>query len=105
MIAFLTAVIALLLLLDLHTTSEIIKRGAGSEANPVLEGVLNAGTPWHKRFWILAAIKFVSIAAIVAGAWYARNEELTPYILAILASFYAYIVLVNNLPIYLKAKR
>lgn len=53
-------------IIDLHTTSELIKRNAAQEATAWMARHLNnASVPWARRFWALAAVKLLCAAAVI----------------------------------------
>lgn len=101
----LASIAAALFVGDLHTTSEILKKGTnGKEENGALAFLNDKSKPWHRRFWALAAIKGASIAAVVYTG-FTQTHEYVPYVLCALDLVYGYIVIVNNLPIYSKLKK
>ncbi len=90
-------------LLDLHTTSEILKRGKGREANGLL-GFMNDGrADDDPRFWKLAGLKSVMAGVVLYAGWvaygYVGSGTLwAPVLTALMAGLDAWYlwVLVNN---------
>ncbi len=85
--------------IDLHTTSESIKRGVAREDNEVLADQLNTSEPWAVRFWRLAVWKIGAAlisAAIGAVAWFMPEYgELAAVCQTLLAIYYTRIMVSN----------
>jgi len=94
--------------IDLHTTSEAIKRGVGKEDNEVLAGLLNTDEQHAKKFWRLVVFKIVgaliSIGIGVLG-WFVSSEEavVIAVIHAALAIYYTKIM-INNWKLYRRVR-
>lgn len=88
--------------IDLHTTSEALKRKVAREDNDNLED-LNADGPHSGKFWLLAAYKIGAALLSVgmgATAWYVpQYAELVAVLQTALAVYYTR-VMVSNWRIY-----
>lgn len=89
--------------IDLHTTSEVLKRKLGIEGNPYLAGQLNTDEQHSEKFWRLAAYKLAASAlciAIGAVGWFVAGQAAYAATgLTLLAVWYTYVAL-NNLKLY-----
>lgn len=93
---------------DLHTTSDVLKRKTGIEANPVLGWFLNSAALTQAKFWFLAAVKLVAAAACamigITGWFVSEYAVAAAVILTLLGVFYTKVV-VSNWKIYKEEKQ
>lgn len=84
---------------DLHTTSEVLKRKTGVEANPVLGWLLNSDASHTQKFWFLAVVKLITAAACAAigvTGWLNPLMAMPAAIgLTLLGGFYTKVILSN----------
>lgn len=93
---------------DLHTTSDVLKRKTGMEANPVLGWFLNSAASMQAKFWFLATVKLVAATAcamVGVTGWFVSEYAVTAaVILTLLGVFYTKVV-VSNWKIYQEEKQ
>ena len=80
--------------IDLHTTSEVIKRGLGSERNEVLS-FLNQDDSHASKFWRLAGIKGLAVllgAIPAGGVWWLAGAGQLGWTIAVMAAQIACVI-------------
>ena len=102
-----TVYMVVLQVLDLHTTSEVLKHNAGVERNEKL-AFLNALGPHADKFWKLVTYKILasamSVGIYIITLYVPEQSALAAILQTIMAIYYSHII-ASNIAIYRTIKQ